>query len=676
MSGRVGGSRGALGLALGLLLAAIYVRKSTDQVGVSDEQRSVTRQIEHARQYAAQHGWLVREECIYVDDGISGAEFVKRPGFLRLMNALKPRPPFQVLIMSEESRLGREAIETSYALKQILDAGVRVFYYLEDRERTLDSATDKVLLAVTSYASELERERAQQRTHDALLRKARAGHVTGGRVYGYNNVEVSAPGPDGRPKRQYVTRRINPAQAAVVRQLFERCAAGWGFTRMAKALNAEHVAPPRPGGTSWAPTAVREMLLRDDYRGVVRWNRTQKVHRGGTRGQRQRPPEEIVTIENPALRIVSDALWEAAHAQLAQRRRAFAARLAPGTPGASAPRLDQPSPYLLSGLGRCTCGGALIAMSRHHGRRRGYFYGCVYNWKRGPAVCRNNLHLPQAILETAVLETVAARLDPHVVAAAVAEARRRLEETARHRGERRLALEHELRLVRAREQRLAEAIAQGREPDRTPDAVLDALRTEQARRIALEADIAHVREPVTGSPRDQQRLEHQLRHRAADVRSLLLRQLPQGREVLRALLVDRMTFTPVITGGTRGYRFAGHGSYGGLLSGTTWPTTSGGPNGIRTRVSVTTTFSPCFAITCRPKRRKGSAQLKHAGCPLIARRDEPRVKTPAQLARLPGGYASVGPSTQSSRAEERPFGVRYCAFTLMFCAMILPSRFV
>jgi len=164
---------------------------------------------------------------------------------------------------------------------------------------------------------------------------------------------------------------------------------------------------------------------------------------------------------------------------------------------------------------------------------------------------------------------VAARLDAHVVAAAVAEALRRLEETDRHRTERRLALEHELRLVRAREQRLAEAIAQGREPDPTPDAVLDALRTEQARRIALEADIAVVREPVAGSPRNRQRLEQQLRHRAADVRSLLLQQLPQGRAVLRALLVDRMTFTPVITAGTRGYRFAGHGSYGGLLTGTT-----------------------------------------------------------------------------------------------------------
>jgi hypothetical protein len=33
------------------------------------------------------------------------------------MNELKPRPTFQVLIMSEESRPGREAIETACALK-------------------------------------------------------------------------------------------------------------------------------------------------------------------------------------------------------------------------------------------------------------------------------------------------------------------------------------------------------------------------------------------------------------------------------------------------------------------------------------------------------------------------------------------------------------------------------
>jgi hypothetical protein len=36
------------------MAAAIYARKSTDQSGISDEQRSVERQVEHARSDAAQ----------------------------------------------------------------------------------------------------------------------------------------------------------------------------------------------------------------------------------------------------------------------------------------------------------------------------------------------------------------------------------------------------------------------------------------------------------------------------------------------------------------------------------------------------------------------------------------------------------------------------------------------
>lgn len=54
--------------------------------------------------------------------------------------------------------LGREAIETAYALKQVIQAGVRVWFYLEQRERTLDSPTDKLLMSVTAFADELERE--------------------------------------------------------------------------------------------------------------------------------------------------------------------------------------------------------------------------------------------------------------------------------------------------------------------------------------------------------------------------------------------------------------------------------------------------------------------------------------------------------------------------------------
>src|SRR5437016_12168898 len=117
------------------------------------------------------------------------------------MNALKPRVPGarDVGGVAARSRGDRDGLR----FKQLVTAGVRVFFYLEDRERTLDSPTDKIMLSLTAFADELEREKARQRTYDAMQRKARAGHVTGGRTFGYQNVVIA--GPDG--SRSHVVRK-------------------------------------------------------------------------------------------------------------------------------------------------------------------------------------------------------------------------------------------------------------------------------------------------------------------------------------------------------------------------------------------------------------------------------------------------------------------------------------
>jgi DNA invertase Pin-like site-specific DNA recombinase len=160
------------------------------------------------------------------------------------------------MIMSEVSRLGREQIETAYALKQLSVAGVRGFSYLEDRELVMASATDKFLLGAISFAADLEREKTRQRTYDAMVRKARAGHVTGGRVFGYDNIPVG----------DHVERRINSVEADVVRQIFRLSAQGVGHTRIAKQLNAARAIAPRSQQgrpRAWAPSSVREVLFRD-----------------------------------------------------------------------------------------------------------------------------------------------------------------------------------------------------------------------------------------------------------------------------------------------------------------------------------------------------------------------------------------------------------------------------
>ena len=523
------------------MIAAIYARKSTEQTGVADEQKSVARQADHARQYAQRKGWIVDEASVFVDDGISGAEFATRPGFLRLMNALKPRPSFQVLVMSEESRLGREAIETAYALKQIVQAGVRVFFYLEDRERTLDSPTDKIMLSLTAFADELEREKARQRTYDAMLRKARAGHVTGGRVFGYDNLE--ALGANGQ--RSHVMRQINEGEAAVVRRIFTLCAEGAGLTRITKTLNEDGVPAPRPQQgrpAGWAGSSVREVLLRPLYRGEIVWNQTRKRDRWGLSRRAGRPTGDWLRVPAPELQIVSDELWGAAQARFAERQRKFA------TAGR---RPDIDSAYLLSGFARCgQCGGGLAAHSRQHGGHRVFFYGCTSFWKRGAKVCTNNLVARMDVLDAEVLAT----LQDDVFRPAVMEEAIRLalvELSPARQDSDRQQLDAELGTVRQECDRLAEAIGRGG----PLDALVERLGDRQARRVALEGEL---RGRASQRPHvSLEALEGRLRAKLTDWRGLLRRNVTEGRAVLRALLIGPLRFTPITEPRRRGYTFEG-----------------------------------------------------------------------------------------------------------------------
>ena len=68
------------------MIAAVYCRKD----GIADEERGVQRRLDHATAYAQRKGWHVDPAHLYSNDGVSGAEFSTRPGFLRPMNALKP----------------------------------------------------------------------------------------------------------------------------------------------------------------------------------------------------------------------------------------------------------------------------------------------------------------------------------------------------------------------------------------------------------------------------------------------------------------------------------------------------------------------------------------------------------------------------------------------------------
>jgi site-specific DNA recombinase len=289
------------------MIAAIYARKSTDDSERNEDARSTTRQVEHAREFATKHGWTVADDHIYADEAISGAEWKHRTQFNRLLAILEPAPPFQVLIVSELSRIGRDPVRTPYFIQHIEDAGVAVWSYLSNRPISLADESSEIHTIFDSLAASFERRRASQRVRDAHRRRAERGCVTGGRCYGYTNH------PDGT----YVRRVLNENEAAVVRRIFELYAAGVGMTTIAHRLNEEGVKPPR--GRGWAPSGIREMLYRPAYRDELVWGRLQKVTRRGTKKQIHRGKEEWLTVPVPELKIVSDELSQRVKVRLERR---------------------------------------------------------------------------------------------------------------------------------------------------------------------------------------------------------------------------------------------------------------------------------------------------------------------------------------------------------------------
>ena len=550
------------------MIAAIYARKSTDDGDRSAEARSTTRQIERARDFAERKGWTVDPRFIFTDENTSGAEWKHRPGFNALLAALTPRPPFDVLIVSELSRIGRDTVRTPAAVMRIEEAGVEIRSYLSDTPISLADESSEIHTIFNSLAASFERRRARQRTYDALRRRAEIGAVTGGRVYGYRNE---------RDGKGYVHRAIEQAEPAIVRQIFTLYAEGDGLTRIAKRLNVDGIPSPRGGTGSWAPTAVREIIRRELYVGVIVWNRSQKITRRGTKAQRSRPEADWLRREAPELRIVSEDLWRAV-----ERRRERAASSFPGLTrdGRHVSRpsgADLVSPYLLSGLAVCAvCGGSLVAMTRPHGtgadRRRVPMYGCVYHQKRGRVICKNDVVIRQDKLDKAFLDALVGAVDDRLLERAVCKAVQRLRRRSGDSIDQRAALVRERDRTASAIRHLVDAVKLGR----ATDTLLSELQTQEAALKALERRIGE----ATGQRvvrLDDAGLVARVGAVAAEFRATLKQGGPRARRLLQQVLNGRrVPCVPFREKDRRGYRFRQEEiPYSGLLS-----NDIGGPNGI------------------------------------------------------------------------------------------------
>jgi Recombinase zinc beta ribbon domain len=261
--------------------------------------------------------------------------------------------------------------------------------------------------------------------------------------------------------------------------------------------------------------------------------------------------------EQPELAIVDAELWGRVQARLAGRSASFL-RTASGRL-IGRPRFVDVNPvHLCSGLLACArCGRAIGPVVA---RRTTYL--CAGYHRSGTAACGNGLRVLTSAFDAALIDAVAARLEPAVVAEAVREAATLAAAGQADTATRRAAIAAELATIATRERRLLDALGDG-------DAAVAAsikgrLRDELSRRDALASELARLE---TVAPVDTDALAEAAASRAADLRGVLRRHPAQARQVLRLVVGEgRFTCTPFDDASGRGFDVQAEGDYSRLFT--------------------------------------------------------------------------------------------------------------
>jgi hypothetical protein len=306
-------------------------------------------------------------------------------------------------------RLSRDQEDVAGVYKRMSFAGVRIVTLSEGEVSHLHVGLKGTMNAL--FLKDLA-----DKTRRGLRGRVAQGKAGGGKCYGYEVVRcLDAAGELIRGER-----RINPAEAKVVRRILTEFAAGRSPRAIAVDLNAEGI--PGPFGKAWGDTTIRGHACRGNgivnnelYVGMLVWNRQRfiKDPDTGRRVSRANPEAEWIRTEVPALRIVDDALWQAVKARQAEIARTFEA-VTIGVRAARAKKmhgLRRPA-FLLSGLLTCgSCGGKQGVVVRDR-------YGCLNHFRR--ATCGNGRTIRRHVLEGRVLAGLQDKLvSPEAVASAV-----------------------------------------------------------------------------------------------------------------------------------------------------------------------------------------------------------------------------------------------------------------
>lgn len=227
-----------------LLRVAAYARVSS---GKDAMLHSLSAQVSYYSEMIQSHpGWAY---CgVYADEALTGTKD-NRENFQRLIADCRDRK-IDMVITKSISRFARNTVTLLETVRELKSLGIDVFF--EEQNIHTDSGEGELMLTIlASYAQEESRS-ASENQKWRIRKSYEQGEVLQWRhLFGYDITK------DG------VT--VNPAQAEIVKEIFDRAIAGESFGSISKDLNSRNVLTAF--GNPWSHSRIRDILSCEKYIG-------------------------------------------------------------------------------------------------------------------------------------------------------------------------------------------------------------------------------------------------------------------------------------------------------------------------------------------------------------------------------------------------------------------------
>jgi len=308
------------------LRAVAYYRHSAE-IG---QENSVEIQHDNVVPFAQKHDIEIIHE--FADRGKSGLNAEGRPAFNEMMEWVRTRDDFQLVLVLDVSRWGRfqDTDLSAHYESLCTQHGKQVIYTNIGFGRDEDRLINQLRKSIDRYQSAEYSRTLSKKVYEGAAKVARQGYRPGGSPpYAFHRMMLDEKKqPDrillpGQRKAIQNGRVIlvpgEPAQIQIVQEIFflfvEK---GLDERQIAGQLNARGI--PSPGGARWSEGSVRHILTNQQYAGCVVYNKTTQRLKTPTR---LNPIKDWIITPGAYQEVVPPELFAQAQKILEARQRRY-----------------------------------------------------------------------------------------------------------------------------------------------------------------------------------------------------------------------------------------------------------------------------------------------------------------------------------------------------------------